>query len=108
MAEMTIAQAQEIIGALLDVFEESILLCAANKVVLSIEGGLGWEARVEHMKELMAPQFAEVFLPLRKVLHSSSLARTSDTDWHQIVRTLLESVKDFDPTERGENGADST
>jgi len=99
MAEMTIEEAKEIIGTLLDAWEASLVLCGAYKVVATVEGKIGWESRVEHQQELIAPRFAEALLPLRELLLSASPAHTSYTNWHQIVQSLLESVKDFDPSD---------
>ena len=96
MREMTVEEAKELIGELLDVLEKSIVLNGAYKVVATVEGMVGWEDRVQDAQNQLAPHFAEVFLPLREILLSSAPAHISYTDWHRIVQNLIESVGDLD------------
>jgi hypothetical protein len=42
MAELSVEEAKEIIGGLLDLVEECLVLCAAYKLVATLEGKEGW------------------------------------------------------------------
>ena len=99
MTEMTMEEAKELIGSLVDSIEESVVLSAAYKVVLSVQGKPGWEREVEDAQEKMRGPFGEVFLPLRELLAGTSAVQSSDINWHQIVQKLIESANDIDLSE---------
>lgn len=96
MAEMTLEEARDLIRSLVDSIEESVILSAAYKVVLSVQGKAGWEQEVVDAQEKMRAPFGEVFLPLREILAGTSAVRSSEINWHQIVQKLIESANNID------------
>jgi hypothetical protein len=99
MGEMTLDEAKEIIGQLSDLIEECIVFSAAYKAVLSVEGKPGWEEMVEYVQEKFRPVFGELIFPLREILRGASVVQRSEIDWHQIVRSLIESAGSSDLAE---------
>ena len=97
MEEMTLDEAREIIGNLVNCLEECVVLSAAYKIVFSVHGKPGWEDDVEYAQAKIYGAVGEVFLPLREMLRGSSAVQRSEIDWHQIVLTLIESAKDSGP-----------
>ena len=92
-------ESKQIISDLVDSLETCMVLVAAQKAVLKIRGGEDWESQVLSAQMMLAPHFGEVFLPLREILLGSSVVRSSEIDWHQIVQKLIESADDADQSE---------
>jgi len=97
MRDLSIEEAKEMIGNLLDSLELATVLIAAQKAVLTVQGKSGWGSQVLQAQEMLAPHFGEVFLPLRELLLGSSAVQSSEIDWHQIVQNLIESANNNDP-----------